>query len=64
MDLLSIVEHPKFIDFYNSFIEGGLVAEIVEEPGTGGVLGDMITVDLKENYELLIFLLASDYKRT
>ena len=55
LDLLSIVEHPKFIDFYNSFIEGGLVAEIVEEPETGRVLGDMITVGLKENYDYFDF---------
>lgn len=47
LDLLSIVEHPRFIEFYEG-LDG-----VVEETGktTVRVLGDMITVGLRENYE-------------
>ncbi|MDO5849074.1 MAG: DEAD/DEAH box helicase family protein [Methanobrevibacter sp.] len=50
-DLLSIVEHPKFIDFYNTFIEEGIVTEINDEINAGKVLGDMINVPLRDDYE-------------
>ncbi|MFR8878584.1 MAG: DEAD/DEAH box helicase family protein [Methanobrevibacter smithii] len=52
LDLLSIIEHPKFIDFYNQFIDDGVVVEIDEEAERGNVLGDMITVCLRDNYEV------------
>ena len=47
LDLLSIVEHPRFIEFYEG-LDG-----VVEETGETRVraLGDMITVGLRENYE-------------
>ena len=50
LDLLSIIEHPAFTKFYDEYIEEGLVAEVREEPGKERVLGDMITVNLKDNY--------------
>ena len=49
LDLLSIVEHPKFIDFYEN-LDGIAVVE-GDGPRTGTVLGDMISVGLKDNYE-------------
>lgn len=50
LDLLSIIEHPNFTDFYNSHIESGMFTEITDEDTSTRVLGDMITVGLKDNY--------------
>lgn len=50
LDILSIVEHPHFIDFYQKFIEGGLVATIDDQVERENVLGDIIKVGLRENY--------------
>jgi len=51
LDMLSIIEHPAFIGFYNELLEEGLAG--VEEDG--GLLvnsaGDLLNVGLKENYE-------------
>lgn len=50
-DVLSIVEHPKFREFYDDLISEGLMGE---EGGTNNepvVKGDLETVGLKENYE-------------
>ena len=49
LDLLSIVEHPKFIDFYENL--GDIVVGDESGPSTGTVLGDMIAVGLKDDYE-------------
>ncbi|MDX9703023.1 MAG: DEAD/DEAH box helicase family protein [Candidatus Auribacterota bacterium] len=52
IDLLSIIEHPAFLQFYEDLISGGYVATSTRELGDrGSVLGDMITVGLKENYQ-------------
>lgn len=52
LDLLTIVEHPAFIAFYDDLLAEGLAGELDDEPETGGqVLGDLITVGLKENYK-------------
>lgn len=50
LDVLSIIEHPKFNDFYNEFIDEGIVSEIKRDIDSSKVLGDMITVGLKENF--------------
>lgn len=50
LDILSIVEHPAFIKFYEN-LEDGLVVEEREGIDKGSVLGDMITVGLKDNYQ-------------
>ncbi len=48
LDILSIVEHPAFLQFYDDL---EMVGETTEEPeGAKGVLGDIIKVGLKENY--------------
>jgi type III restriction enzyme len=49
LDLLSIVEHPKFIEFYDN-LDGIVVPDTGRDGGTR-VLGDMISVGLRENYE-------------
>ena len=52
VDILSIIEHPAFIEFYEDLIEENDVAVIDKGPTTGGgVLGDLINVGLKENYK-------------
>jgi len=51
LDILSIIEHPNFIEFYEDYIEDGIVTEIKEDLDSRKVLGDMITVGLRENYE-------------
>ncbi|KZX16161.1 type I restriction enzyme EcoKI subunit R [Methanobrevibacter cuticularis] len=50
LDLLSIIEHPKYMDFYNKFLEEGIVIDVTDTPKSGNTLGDMITVGLRENY--------------
>lgn len=52
IDLLTIIEHPSFIKFYEDLLNEGLIGEIEHDPkDTGEVLGDIIKVGLKENYK-------------
>lgn len=50
MDILFIVEHPRFREFYDDLINGGLAAVDSGGSSTNG-MGDMVTAELKENYE-------------
>ena len=50
LDILSIIEHPAFIQFYDD-LEKGLVIETKEMPNRESILGDIIKVGLKENYQ-------------
>ena len=51
-DVLSIVEHPAFREFYDELINGGLMGEEQDEKpeDDGKIKGDLMTVGLKENY--------------
>jgi type III restriction enzyme len=50
MDILSIIEHPAFIEFYDDLIKEAVITE--EEPkDRNDVLGDIINVGLKSNYK-------------
>lgn len=49
LDILSIVEHPAFIKFYEN-LEDGLVVEERNGVDKESILGDMISVGLKENF--------------
>ncbi len=64
IDILSIVEHPAFIEFYDRLMEEQTVAEVEEFDGDRtSVLGDLITVGLKENYQkydIYIPIIVSD----
>ncbi|QTA37580.1 DEAD/DEAH box helicase family protein [Thermosipho ferrireducens] len=52
LDILSIIEHPKFMEFYNELMREGIVAEVKNSPkNRGHVLGDIIKVGLKNNYQ-------------
>lgn len=50
LDVLSIIEHPAFNQFYDDLIAEGSVG-IDEGTGGGGAIGDMINVGLKEEYK-------------
>jgi type III restriction enzyme len=52
-DMLSIIEHPKFKEFYKDLIEDGSVMEETRDDDDldqGSIISDMITVELKPNY--------------
>lgn len=52
LDLLTIIEHPAFIQFYDELLKEGLLGEIEHDPIDGrGVLGDIIKVGLKKSYK-------------
>lgn len=52
LDLLTIVEHPAFVQFYDELLKEGLLGEIEGDPkGPTGVLGDIIKVGLKSDYQ-------------
>lgn len=51
IDMLSIIEHPAFIQFYEDLFKQGLAVEEEEELGDGTTTGDILNVGLKENYE-------------
>jgi len=50
MDILSIIEHPAFIEFYERVLEGA-IGKVKELPKKDHVVGDIITVTLKPDYE-------------
>jgi type III restriction enzyme len=52
IDILSIIEHPAFLEFYADLIREGLVAETEDEDETAGSSnGDLIAVGLRPGYE-------------
>lgn len=55
VDMLSIIEHPAFIQFYNELFSQGLAVEDTGEPGGNGATGDLIRVGLREGYEAFDF---------
>ena len=50
MDILFIVEHPRFRQFYDDLLSGGLMA-VDDGSGTATATGDMMMARLKEDYE-------------
>ena len=50
LDILSIIEHPAFMEFYDN-LENGMVVEEKDMPKRENILGDIISVELKENYQ-------------
>jgi len=50
LDILSIVEHPAFIEFYNKELKGAY-GETTKIPTEKGTIGDLISIPLKEDYE-------------
>jgi type III restriction enzyme len=61
-DILSIVEHPRFRQFYDDLINEDLVGE-VGEISSGNVLGDLVEIELKadyKNYDLFFPVIVRD----
>lgn len=50
-DILSIVEHPAFRQFYDELIAEGTVVDVPGDPGSDNVVADLVQVGLKEGYE-------------
>lgn len=51
IDVLSIIEHPAFIDFYQELMDEGLAAEVDDDSDPTSSTGDLISVGLREGYE-------------
>ena len=49
IDILSVVEHPNFIEYYERVL-AGMVGKVGEELAKTKVVGDLIRVGLKPNY--------------
>ncbi len=57
IDILSIVEHPSFIKYYQELMDNGLIG--LDNEGfenLDNVLGDIITVELKSDYKKYDFI--------
>jgi type III restriction enzyme len=52
IDILSIVEHPAFQQFYEDLINEGLAAELEDDDDqNGSSTGDLVSVGLREDFE-------------
>ncbi len=52
LDLLTIIEHPAFVKFYDDLLQEGLLGELSVDPSDKeDILGDIIKVGLKDNYQ-------------
>ena len=54
-DVLFIVEHPAFSDFYDELLSGGLMVETDEDSDSKGATGDLEHVDLRPGYQAYDF---------
>jgi type III restriction enzyme len=55
IDVLSIVEHPKFDEFYEELMNEGLVGETGDEDDGTSSTGDLISVGLRTGFEAYDF---------
>ena len=51
LDMLSIIEHPAFQQFYDELLSDGLAGVEENDISNSSITGDLIKVGLKENYE-------------
>lgn len=51
LDMLSIIEHPAFQQFYDDLLREGLAGVDEDDISNANATGDMIKVGLKENYQ-------------
>jgi type III restriction enzyme len=54
-DVLFIVEHPAFSDFYEELLSGGLMVETGDDADNTGATGDLEHVDLRPGYQAYDF---------
>ena len=68
LDILSIIEHPRFIEFYDELIKEGLVNEAGDmKDSRESIVGDLINVGLKEdyrNYDMFFPIIVKDREET
>lgn len=50
-DMLFIVEHPRFQEFYDELLSGGLAAELGDDDSSTRATGDLERVELKDGFE-------------
>ncbi|MFM8342310.1 MAG: DEAD/DEAH box helicase family protein [Methylomonas sp.] len=50
IDILSIVEHPAFSDFYKELMQEGLAGTTTEDSDSTSSVGDLIAVALREDF--------------
>ena len=55
IDILSIVEHPAFQQFYDELMEEGLVGEVDEKDDATSSTGDLISIGLREGFAAFDF---------
>lgn len=60
-DILHIVEHPAFIQFYED-LDNNMFFEETTKPNRESILGDIITVGLKSNYKEYDFYIPTIIK--
>ncbi len=51
IDILSIVEHPRFEDFYDELMRDGLVGTTGDDDEGGSTVGDLLTVPLRDDWQ-------------
>ncbi len=54
-DVLFIVEHPAFSDFYDELLSGGLMVATGDDADSAGATGDLEHVDLRPGYQAYDF---------
>lgn len=54
-DVLFVVEHPAFSDFYDELLRGGLMVESGDDAESTGATGDLEHVDLRPGYQAYDF---------
>lgn len=64
IDILSIIEHPAFQSFYNELMQEGLVGSTSEAGDTASGVGDLISVGLREDYEVFDFAIPFILRET
>lgn len=55
IDILSIVEHPAFLSFYDELMREGLAGTTSEDSDNTSSVGDMIAVGLREGFDAFDF---------
>lgn len=54
-DVLFVVEHPAFAEFYDDLIDGGLAVEVGDESDSTKAIGDIEHVDLRPGFQAYDF---------
>ena len=57
IDILSIVEHPAFMQFYQDLIDEGLAGETEDDDSSTSSTGDLVSVGLRPGFEEYDFAL-------